>query len=208
VLFQAGFMPSFVTANATTLWDGVNTGPNMIIEDGGLGARLGATVTQKARSLASAASGKYYFELTLTAAAVAANVSVGVMNVSAAFTSYLGSSNDEFGWAGDGSIVYNNAVQGSPINTYIVGDILCCAFNFSTDKFWGRRSRSGTPTGWNNDVIGNQDPANAIGGISFSTINAGPYYIAISEQSSGDKFNLNAGGSAYAQTPPTNFINF
>lgn len=86
------------------------------------------------------------------------------------------------------------------------GDTVAIAIDFNLKKMWCRNVTKNT--GWNNDVVANQDPANGIGGNSFSTLNAGPYLLIVEMDQLSDAVWLNTGNLPYRGTKPTGFSNW
>ncbi|HTT82247.1 MAG TPA: hypothetical protein VMF67_02075, partial [Rhizomicrobium sp.] len=56
---------------------------------------------------------------------------------------------------------------------------------------------------WNGNI--NASPANGTGGISFSTIPGGPWFVGYCSANAGDQATVNFGASAFNYTPPTGF---
>ena len=86
------------------------------------------------------------------------------------------------------------------------GNILAFAFDFTHSKAWMKNVSKGT--GWNNDILANQNPATNTGGQSFPGIGSGPYYIIFELYQISDSFWLNTGQMTYAGTPPAGFGNW
>ena len=84
------------------------------------------------------------------------------------------------------------------------GNTLCTAWDFGAMKFWGRVG-SGN---WNNDIIANQDPANGIGGVSFSSLSTLSVAAALGTNIQNDAATFNMGATAFAQTMPSGFISW
>jgi hypothetical protein len=59
---------------------------------------------------------------------------------------------------------------------------------------------------WNNS--GTANPAIGAGGISISSLNAGPYFAAISQHDTTEVSTANFGATAYAETVPAGFGNW
>lgn len=69
--------------------------------------------------------------------------------------------------------VYNNGSQLATYATFASGQLACVAIDLGNRKAWWRL---GTGGNWNNDVIGNQNPATNTGG---QTVPAGTIYPAV-----------------------------
>jgi hypothetical protein len=150
------------------------------------------------RALASASSGKKYWEIivgTLSSGAA------GIANSSAALDSYIGDANS-VGWGSNGDV----STGGSGGNTWATwddGDVLCLACDLDNNRIWGRVGAGN----WNDNA--SADPATNTLGLSISSI-SGPFFPAISMRptSGSNDMTANFGASAYAQTPPSGFGNW
>jgi hypothetical protein len=65
-----------------------------------------------------------------------------------------------------------------------------------------------TASGWNGNTLAAQNPATNTGGVSFSTMNAGPYFAGTTIGSASDTSTFNFGATSYAATPPVGFGNW
>lgn len=114
----------------------------------------------------SASSGKKYWEVILhTGDKQGAGIGTTVGETATAY--YLGRGPHAMGWFGSGTVVSNNGSDMlSTWATYTGADVrLCFALDLDNHKIWGR---VGTAGNWNNDVIGNQNPATNTGGLALS----------------------------------------
>lgn len=190
-------------AAATTTFDPANKTAAITLSGGNLTATNTAAARGGCRSVASASSGKKYFEVLITAAGTPAANVIGFGNASLAFGSYPGSSNDGAGMAMDGTVyVGNNIVlNNAAVN---VGDRVCVAIDFTPTppKIWFRTNGGAWNTG-----LGSADPVTGTNSANLAGINAGPYYAFVSQFSNADACTANFGGSAYAHTPPSGYGN-
>lgn len=191
------------TDSAATTWNPSDKSASITLSGGNLVAtNPGSTGWRGVRSIASHSTGKYYCETTATVAVT--NELFGIGNASGSFTSYLGDTgNNDMGWAAGGPIYRNTGNTGS-IQTFTTGSVRCMAVDMDNLKIWFRTDGGN----WNNDVIGNQNPATNTGGRSFSALNAGPWFVQCNQFDANAVVTANFGGSAYAQTPPSGFGNW
>jgi hypothetical protein len=156
---------------------------NMALSNGGL------TATQTAanafiRSSTSYSTGKYHFEVTVAAgpgSSANANMAFGLLNA-AAFSSMLslGSTPNGAGLqsvSGTGSVLYINSVAiGNAGAAYQVGDTLAIEVDFGAKLIWFQNLTRGLGL-WNGSATAN--PATGTGGLSFASMNPGPYFVAV-----------------------------
>jgi hypothetical protein len=155
------------------------------------------------RGTTSKSAGLNYFEVQLGYVYAGGDSTFGIANSSQLLSNWIGQSLNGIGyWWSSGNVYINGTVQ-TTIFTSSPGDVVAVADDRTHGKIWFKNLTKAT--GWNNAAIGSQDPANNIGGISTSTLSAGPYFIAQSFNSSGDYSILNAGGSPFVGTIPVGF---
>lgn len=212
------FLPFFdssaaQTVKSTTTWDPskkdstINLNATLLIASKDTGAADGAA---SVLSVAGFSGVRKYFEATLTRTSLAANDDIGFGNVSTTLGNYLGFNNNSLGWNGAGAVLLNTAAI-TTVAAYAAGDTLGLAIDDIVQKVWLKNITAGS--GWNNDVIGNQNPAvgSQVGGISYATIATGPYFAGATVYwhfASGDAWTLNSGGSVYAiGSAPVGFSN-
>jgi hypothetical protein len=135
----------------------------------------------------SRSSGKRVFEFhvdTLNAQSTSnSDFTVGVakstlvVNVGAG-TSYLGGTILGWGSTANNAHCHNNTCTSSPgSGNAASGDYIMIAVDLDHDKMWTYNSTSGK---WNNDVIGNQNPATNTGGFSMADRSGAAVYPAAS----------------------------
>jgi len=106
-------------------------------------------------------------------------------------------------YAGSGNIWGNGANSSRTLGVRADGDILGAAIDFANQKVWFRVAPSGN---WNGQVIGSQDPANNIGGVSISNFIGKAMGPASSQQSFVvHKTIINAGERAFLGAVPSGF---
>lgn len=191
-------------AGAATTWDPANTNAAITLSNGNLTATQNTAGGFRAyRALASHTTGKYYFEIHADTAS--ANYFSGIGNASASLADFPGDNNNSISIGSDGKVWLNGTnPTGSPVLAWTTGDTLSVAVDMGNTKIWFRTNGSG----WNNDVIGNQNPATNTGGISFSTMAAGPWFPMDASGVLNDAFTANFGGTAYAQSTPAGYGNW
>lgn len=185
-------------AAQTTTFDPAKKGTSMSLSNGNrtaTGSALGVVL-----SVAGYLSGKHYLESHCDAGAAA----VGFANSVSDWNSYLGNANNNSAACNSaGQVFLNNSVV-TTIATFTTGDTVCMAVDFTNSRAWWRVNGGN----WNNDVISNQNPATNVGGVNISTLNAGPYFAGVTIGSSADTSTFDFGVPAYAQAPPSGFVNW
>jgi hypothetical protein len=145
---------------------------------------VGAGNFGMARGTASHATGKYYLEF-LVDAYDGNQLGIGVCNSSQVIgASVLANSANAVITIGAGSVFSNSSDLG---------------------LFAGAAIANGNFI-WNNN--GSANPATGAGGYDISGVVSGSVFPIAESQSSGSSGTLNAGGSAYNQTPPSGFGNW
>jgi hypothetical protein len=205
---EANLTVRLLQNNAPTTWNTADKTSNVSLSGGNLIATIGDEDFAGMRTVASYSSGKKYAEIMIARDGGDTNsIMVGFSNASQSLTSSLGSiNNDSLAWYRQGQVVLAASTLDT-ISAYTADDaILCLAIDFDNEKFWARPS---TDANWNDDVLANQNPATNTGGISFSTIDAGPYFLTMVVYSQGgDVYTLNTGASSYAGVRPAGFTNW
>lgn len=189
----------------TTTWNASDK-TNITLSGGNLTATNAGAVAGGVRSTSSHAiggGGKYYFEFTgITMSS--SNAGLGMANATWTLTGTSNSNNIishvTFGAVRDGNGGSLSLSDGSPS-----GHTLSIAVDFTLNKVWWRIDGNG----WNNAVIGSQDPANGIGGQAL----AGPafpsttaMFIAAALVAGSEAATLNVGATAFTQSVPSGFV--
>jgi hypothetical protein len=130
------------------------------------------------RSTQSFSSGLLYWEVQLGFTYAGADDLIGIANANESLGNWVGESQNSVGWWWSTGQIYQNNATTTTIETGAPGtaDVMAFALDLTHSKLWIKNLSSGS--GWNNDIIGNQNPATNTGGYSFSGLNAGPYFLA------------------------------
>jgi hypothetical protein len=160
-----------------------------------------------ARSVASHSSGKFYCEVLINVH-ITASLQAGIANAAEPLAYPIGVyGNDGIAALDDGG-VYLNGV--TPANTPVAvwttaGEIRRIAVDFDNKLIW-----FATNNGVWNVTGGNPTDPTATGkGASFSTINAGPYFLKLATAGVvGQQLTVNFGGTAYTYSPPAGYGNW
>lgn len=161
----------------------------------------GSSYTPGAQGIFVTAGLKRYFEVRLDVLGGAGSTSVGLANASNIYTdgSYLGLTNNSIGCFDDGQIIRNNITL-TTVAVPVVTNIICIAFT-SGSKMWERVGNGN----WLNDIIANQNPATATGGVDISTLgDVTPAYNVIG-LTGPSRITANFGPS-FTFTPPAGFL--
>ena len=157
-----------------------------------------------ARSTTSTAGGRVYFEVQLAEGIGSNDTVIGIANLKAALNRPTGASGDSLGWKwSDGAIYYNGRrrnVQGVSAGP---SDVIAFAFDFAARKFWVNNLTQ--HSGWNGDMVTNENRLNGAGGYSIPTSLPGPYFIMISVGGAGDGVILNTGTTPFLGAVPAGF---
>ena len=129
------------------------------------GSNLIATVSSGTGSVrgTNRVSGLTYFEMVI-GATLSGSARVGLCNPSFVFTGLLGVDANGVGYDSGGTVKINNATVAT-IATYAAGNNIGVAVDPLRELIWFRVNGGN----WNNDVIANQNPVGAVGGISISS---------------------------------------
>lgn len=199
-------------AATTTTWNPSDKSSNIVLSNGNLTATLTSAAQGAVRSTTSIASGKVYFEATLTqtSTASAANYSIGIVTQSYVL-------NVATGIGGDlNSIgVYplfqmqtylNNTVFDQGNAQDVTADVLRFAVDLTRKLFWWSSTKMiAQGNAWNNRTIANSNPATGIGGDSMAGMSSGPYFVAYCDGFMPSACTANFGSSAFAGTIPAGF---
>lgn len=149
----------------------------------------------------STSGGKFYFEYRQLVSA--ANARVGVGRSDQSTTQFCGAASTTLGYRENGDIHKNNAVSNT-IMAYGDNDWIGVAVDITNAKIWFKNITDAS--GWNNDVIGNQNPENNTGGIALVGIHAAnAYTFQWSGTNVNDKGEFNFGDTAFQQAVPAGF---
>lgn len=148
-----------------------------------------------ARAVASASSGKYYWENTY-ATLNTNNLTCGIALASGS----LASPGAGVGLVAraSGNITINGSTSGSSIGAVAASSVVGIAVDFTAQLIWFRIAPSGN---WNGSSTAN--PATGTGGVSISTMSGTLYpYVGVG---GGDVMTTNFGASAFTGAVPAGF---
>jgi hypothetical protein len=187
----------------TTTWNPSDKGTSVTVANGNLSFVSGWIAYNGVRAVASALSGKKYWELTPRKISSAPSaIFEGIANASLPTNgpTFLGGDSNGIGWAGDGKVWINNAVVAT-IQGWHETDVLSFAVDLDSKRIWFR-TKFGN---WNNSAAA--DPGRNTGGIDISTLVGGPYYAFGQGGNSGgeDSMTANFGKAPYTQSVPRGF---
>lgn len=164
------------------------------------GSDLVATVSSGTGSVQTnnKITGPCYFEMTL-GATLSGSSTIGISNYGMTLTALVGAGTSSIGYNKDGTVKINNA-NVATIMTYAANDRIGVAVDPDRQLIWFRKNNGN----WNNDVIANQNPVGAVGGISFSTMTWQGLLIAWGGSATASVTAAYASGS-WVDTAPTGY---
>ncbi len=182
-------------------WSGTDKTANVTVSGGSLVATTTSATAGGVRANTSFASGKQYYEVLLSVI-VGANYGIGWANATAALTAFIG--NDKNGTAvfpntTNSQFWYNNVNQGTLGVTGATTALLQIAIDIGGKLVWFRYNGQF----WNGSATA--DPGGGTGGLSLSTINAGPYFPVFCANGSGASVTANFGATAFLAAIPSGF---
>jgi len=155
---------------------------NITLANGNLDYSQGAT-TGICRSTIGISSGKWYWEILVTAT----NPIIGIAKDTASLSgSYVGADANGWGYYGNDGAKYTNGSSSSYGSTYTTNDIIGVAFNADT----------GSLVFYKNNVSQ---------GTAFTGLTSGPYFPAISRGNGSPSASFNFGQRPFAYTAPSGF---
>lgn len=143
---------------------------HVVLSNGNLTAATDATPTLHfaGRSATGIGAGsKKYWEVTINAVSAAHDGGVGVASAANTFAddAYLGSQASGLGYYNGDGAVFSNALTVTTLQAFGAGDVIGIAC-IGGSLIWFRVNGGS----WNNDVIGNQNPATSTGGVDISAL--------------------------------------
>lgn len=195
----------------TTTLDPNNKSSTIVLSNGNLTSTCITALTPEPQvfSVGTRSSGKAHLEVTFTNYGGSFQFGIGVGSLSNhSLTTYAGGDNFSVGmWFSSANV---RAFGGNAIQTTYSGigasegDVIAFEIDISLSKIWVKNVTQGS--GWNGDILANQDPATNTGGFDGSTwLGSVPLVICIGPEFVGGSETLNAGGSPFAMTPTTGF---
>jgi hypothetical protein len=172
-----------------------------------IATNTGTTSADQGAHVAAASgktTGKYYYEVTLTAyTGGAPNLGMGIGTTSSTYTN-MGNS------ATTGNVVYksgaiwaNGGSTSLTLGARSVGDILGVAVDLGARKIWFRVAPSGN---WNGQAIGSQNPATGTGGATIPAGTMVPFVVyGGSLGAANNIWTANFGASAFSGAVPSGF---
>lgn len=143
--------------------------------------------------------GPTYFEFQTDSAWTGGTLRCGIARYNAGLTAALGADAAGCGYDSGGTVKINNTTI-TTIASWSAGDNIGVAINPTLALIWFRKNGGN----WNNDVIGNQNPVGAVGGISLATMTAGNYKPACSVLSMGC-IELRSDSGLWTYSAPSGF---
>jgi hypothetical protein len=206
ILVEGGDIAAFVAHGPPTTFDPAKKIAAIALSGGNLIAKATSTFGSGGAAVASVrghSSGKYHCEFHPNKT-TAGYDAVGLINSSYVFASgnFIGSAHS-VGFYQDGRVFIENAViSGGSHVTWGLGNTVSLAVDLDNRKAWLRVDGGS----WNGTT---DNPATNVGGFDITaTVAAGPVYPAIDFGFTNDQVTANFGGSAYAYTPPSGFVNW
>ena len=142
----------------------------------------------------SYASGKYYWEVTMTTWA-SANTGCGVASASAVLSTFGATPTQAALVRKNGVIWVNDVSTGETLGARSNGDVIGIALDVDNDLIWFRFLPAGD---WNGLTSAN--PATGVGGLNISGLR-GALYPAFAGASGGERCIINVGGSGFTGVP-------
>jgi hypothetical protein len=184
---------------ANTTWNPADKGAGVTLTGGNLIAS--ATVqNQGVRAVDKQTTGKFYFELTITAGATFQAIH-GMGNATASLSSVANSPTNAVGILGNTGTIFNNGSNaGISFGTLANGNIIGIAVDLTSNQIWFRLAPSGN---WNANA---SYAPGGTGGVSISTIKSAglfPLFAIASTVPTTDSANF--GDSAFSGAVPGGF---
>jgi len=199
--FKGNVPAGFSAWGSSTTFDGTAT--NATLTNGNLTAAHSNTTTNSgARSTDQRNSGKYYFEVTVTAIGV--GDAIGLLTAAGTYTNLVTNATNCGAVYAGGKIFGNGSDSGKTLGSFVAPYILGVAVDLDNEKIWFRAFR------WNGTVT--HDPATNTGGASISSYSGTTVSPVVgfggTGTASGDNFTANFGQSSYVMGLPTGFSNW
>lgn len=199
-----------------TTWNPSDASANITLSGGNLTATTTSATQGAVRATTSVGSGKIYYEATFGHAPITAgrnSTGFGWANSTAALGSFIGTDKNGVGAApinstglAQGEIWFNNAMAGvttgatanqffAPVN----GSTIRLATDLTGFKMWLAIDDSV----WN--LLAGDDPGSGVGGVSFATPNAGPYFPVFYSSGNGNIVTVNFGATPFKYPIPSGY---
>jgi hypothetical protein len=192
-------------AVATATWEAASVAAVTLSGGNLVATNTGTSATEQGAKVASAggkASGKYYFEVTVTNRAGGGNVGIGVGTYASTYSG-MGQSGGVVGtewYTSSGNVWSSGSNLGAAISW--VGGIVCgLAIDLDNRKFWIRNAPSGD---W--DGTPSHNPATNTGGYTIPAGTMVPYVtFGGTSGVAGNVFTANFGASAFVGAVPSSY---
>lgn len=182
----------------TTTWNPSDKSSNITLSGGNLIATHSTTSVGGVRSTSSYSTGKWYWEITL---GPVSDLVIGLANstYSLSTSDNVGADLNSVGWYPYfNDVIVNDAILAT-IQAGTQNDVIGFAWDADNKLLWIRTNAGN----WNNS--GTANPATSTGGLSLSSLHAGPFFIVLGSDKSGDAGTLNVGATSFANAAPSGF---
>lgn len=191
-------------------WNPADKSSTITLSGANLTAAVTTNVPQSVRSTTSKSVGLIYVEFT--ANSVNGDFAVGIANATEVLNNSggIGSSPNSLGFYPVNppqATFINGADLNGGVTASVAGDVIGMAFNFTAGKYYVQTNvmiAAGFP--WNNSTTDN--PSTGAGGIPFTGLAAGPYFLIFNSDILGASCTVNFGGSAFVRTVPTGYTSW
>lgn len=177
-----------------TTWSTTDKSANVTLSLSNTKAAATSATAAGVRATTLKSTGKIYFEFTPNAST---DLALGIANATESLGDNLGQSLNSLAYFQGGAVQINGSTL-STIQTWVAGNTVCMAVDFGGKLIWFRTNAGN----WNNNATNN--PATGVGGISLSTLAAGPYTTSMGFDVNADAGTGNWTGS-FAQAAPAGF---
>src|SRR5579864_3424055 len=193
---------------STTTLDPATLAANQSLSNGNLTNTATSSANAITRSIASHATGKYYFEFTPAASGSIAGIAVGIGTASMINTDYLTQIPDSVGVGYGGTTWNGSGLTGTTTCPALVAaHVFGIAVDFGATLIWVLDITGGTGQ-WNANATAN--PATGVNGCNFSAAvssGSGNFEAAVTCSVNTNSVTFNFGGSAYSGSVPSGFGN-
>jgi hypothetical protein len=189
-------------------WNPSDKSAALTLSNNNLTATITTTGEQTVRSTLAYSTGKFFFELTASQMTVDSGFGLANAAFNLSATGQLAGDLNGIGYyqiALAQGVFLNGQTLSSGTATDSPGDVCSCAVDLTNKLIWFTSPAMRTQGGdtWNNST--NSDPATGVGGISFSAMNAGPYFVAFNDDLGASSYTVNFGATPFSIQVPTGF---
>jgi hypothetical protein len=150
-------------------------------------------------------TGKFYWEDIYTWATGSGSglSGAGNINTTVAAGEFVGQTDKSVGWqASSGTIYYNSGGIGT-VQTRSSGDRGAFALDLTNNKIWFKNLTSAS--GWNNDILANQNPATNTGGLALGNVTLAAVVPGAGLFNTSDTLTAYFASSLWTGTAPSGF---